>query len=92
MSMRLELRRTGFNTGQHQGGVAYHVMQRDTVVGRIHQSNTPRSWLWTVYSHDASEGAGGRAESLDEARSKFKQAWVARSGDGVQSTRTSTSI
>jgi hypothetical protein len=87
----LELRRTGFGTSQHQDGVAYHVVQRDTVVGRIHQSNTPRSWLWTVYSHDASEGTGGQAASLDEARSKFKQAWIARSGDGVLSIRTSAS-
>lgn len=90
MSMRLELRRTGFNTRQHQDGVAYHVMQRDTVVGRIHQANTPRSWLWTMYSHNASKGAGGLAESLNEARAKFKQAWVARRGDDAL-TRTSTS-
>ena len=89
--MRLELRRTGFNTRQHQDGVAYHVMQRDTVVGRIHQANSPRLWLWTMYGHHASKGGGGQADSFDEARSKFKQAWAARSGDGVLSTRNSAS-
>lgn len=89
--MRLELRRTGFDTRQHQDGVAYHVMQRDTVVGRIHQANSPRSWLWTMYSHHASKGGGGQADSFDEARSKFEQAWAARRSDGVLSTSTSAS-
>jgi hypothetical protein len=73
--MALELRRTGYNDGAHPTAAAYHIVERETVIGRIYQSNSVHLWLWTVYSAHSAGKLGGAAASLDEARRRFKRAW-----------------
>lgn len=75
--MALELRVTGSYAARCVESPAYHVIERGVVVGRIHQSNDPSRWMWTVYTAQTSENAGGMAASFDDARSSFTQAWNA---------------
>lgn len=85
--MALQLRRTGSNLSHRFAVPAYHVVERETVVGRIHQGNGLNKWIWTIYTAEASERAGGMASSLAQARSSFKRAWNGSSGNQQKAKR-----
>ena len=76
--MALELRRTGYTDPHRIRRAAFHVMERETVVGRIYEYASNK-WVWTVYISQPRDEAGGLADSLDQARNQFKRAWSATS-------------
>jgi hypothetical protein len=75
--MALRLQPTNRSSNSQAGdSPAYQVMEGVNGVGRIYQGSG-KQWLWTIYtvSADGRTAPGGSAESLDEARRKFKDAW-----------------
>ncbi len=73
--MNLELCRAGTKASANRELPTFHVVKRETVVGRIHQQDDSKTWVWTLYTQQRSDNAAGTAESLDQALSNFKQAW-----------------